>query len=102
MGSATERPEPWTWTVAPLATVVAPEGSPRPVLFCTLTAPALTVVAPVYVLAAVTARVPAPVFVKPPPPLITPAAVRVSAGFVTSNVLLTVTLSGNDMVLPPD
>src|SRR6266481_4857276 len=47
IGSAMERPLPSICTAAPLATVVAPAVVPSALLFCTLRAPALTVVSPV-------------------------------------------------------
>ena len=53
----------------------------------TLNVPALIVVAPVYVLAFERTTVPAPVFVIPYPPLITPDNVNVSPAFVAIKVL---------------
>src|SRR5207247_1758658 len=68
-GSATTSPLPSSCSAAPPATVVAPAVAPRAVLFCTSSTPALTVVAPLYVLAPDNVSVPVPVLVSATVPL---------------------------------
>ena len=58
--------------VAPFATLVPAAVVPRPLGLVIASVPALTLVAPLYVFAPERAMVPAPIFVKPPAPLITP------------------------------
>jgi hypothetical protein len=61
--------------VAPASTVVPASAVPRAVLLETDNLPALTVVAPVYVLLEDTVNVPPPALVNVPAPEITPAIV---------------------------
>ena len=72
IGSAIVRPVPSTLIAAPEATVVAPAVVPRLVAFWTLTTPALIVVRPVYVLAALKVSVPVPDLVSAPAPAAIP------------------------------
>ena len=66
-------------SVAPVATVSAAVPVAEPVLFVIRRLPALTVVAPEYVLAAERVRVPVPDFVRVPVPEITPPTVVLPA-----------------------
>ena len=63
------------FNVAPLATVVPPSVVPNPVALKTPSVPALTVVVPLYVLAPLKFRIPAPVLVTVPVPEMTPVKV---------------------------
>src|SRR6266480_65726 len=68
IGSAIDNAVPSTCTAAPLLTLVPLPVPPNALLFCTSTMPALTVVAPVYVLVPDKVNVPLPVLVSPPAP----------------------------------
>ena len=91
--SAIVRPLPSTFRAAPVATVVMPATVPRAALLRATTRPAFNVVSPVYVLAAVSTRVPAPFLVRPPAPLTT--APRVSED--ATSLTVKVSVAANDI-----
>src|SRR6266571_432696 len=81
--------------------LAAPGALPRPASAAIATAPALMVVTPEYVLAALKTTVPAPLLVNPPAPLMTPLIVSVVPALLTVTVRVAANVTAKLIVFAP-